>query len=151
MFRRLSPKSYIHEPSSVASEQIFNLRLPVVCDADAANLPPCSLFPGLSLCSVASPLFFLPLYSLSTTKGRGGGRAKRRYTDLTQVQRTVLPAEQSVTRAVGWESLRWRSQEVSQSTDDPGKGEVPYRTETAKPSQRDSRGSQGPEGGSPYL
>lgn len=72
MFRRLSPKSYIHEPSSVASEQIFNLRLPVVCDADAANLPPCSLFPGLSLCSVASPLFFLPLYSLSTTKGGGG-------------------------------------------------------------------------------
>lgn len=129
MFRKLSPKAYIHEPSSVASEQIFNLRLPVARDADAANLPPCSLFPSLSLCSVASPSTFLPLYSLSTTKGRGV-RPKRRYTDLTQFQHTVLPAEQSVTRAVGWESLRWRSQEVSQSTDDPGKGEVPYGTDS---------------------
>lgn len=103
----------------------------------------------LALSSLASlsALSLLPcsfsLYTLwAPQRAGGGGRAKRRYTDLTQVQRTVLPAEQSVTRAVGWESLRWRSQEVSQSTDDPGKGEVPYRTETAKPSQRDSRGSQ---------
>lgn len=103
----------------------------------------------LALSSLASlsALSLLPcsfsLYTLWAPQRAGrGGRAKRRYTDLTQAQRTVLPAEQSVTRAVGWESLRWRSQEVSQSTDDPGKGEVSYGTETAKPSQRDSRGSQ---------